>query len=107
MADELKTSDQVRALFQEYPEIGDKIGRLGKDIDTLNQLNKTAGGTDDAVAQQYHQQVDLGGEALSELVTLLQDVSDGVGTAGTDATSILARGESDAQTLADTWNKES
>jgi hypothetical protein len=107
MAEELKTSNQVKALFTRYQDIGANIGQLGTQVDAINQLNVTAGGNDDAVAKQYHSQVDQGGQVLTDLVTLLKVITDGIGVSGTQAADILSAGEADAQTLAKDWGSQS
>lgn len=107
MSEEIRTSDDVKRLFGQYHTIADLIGRLGGDLKAINDLNVTAGGQNDEVAQQYQGVAGPGTQALNDLLKMLKDVTATTGESGQDVQRVFQAAEEDAQRLATDWDKMS
>ncbi|GGS41738.1 hypothetical protein AB0E75_10550 [Streptomyces griseoviridis] len=104
MAEELVTTDRLRALFQTYGLNSDLIDRANDLVTKINRTNAEAGGRGkDEVGKQYFAVIDPGMKELTQLLTLLADLVQRTGTAGGDVTALLTRAEEEAMELADSW----
>ncbi|WP_037913944.1 hypothetical protein [Actinacidiphila yeochonensis] len=103
MAEELKTTSQLGRLFADYTTLADLVADAGKQIDDINTLNEKAGGTDDEVAQQYLEKAKPGGQALTDLVTLLKTLSLQTGDNGETANALFNQAEDESTALANEW----
>ncbi|MER8088806.1 hypothetical protein ACFVZR_32510 [Streptomyces sp. NPDC058316] len=105
MTDEIKTTDDLKRLFGEYPQIADVIGQLSGDFEVINKLNLTAGGHDDEVAEQYNGVAKIGTQTLNDIVKLLKDVTASTGESGQDVMKLFQATEEDAKKIAADWGE--
>lgn len=105
MAEEIKTTDDLRRLFGQYPQIATLIESLSGDIAHINQLNLTAGGKDDETAENYNKIAGLGTQVLDEVAKMLRDMTATTGEGGENAMKVFDAAEEDAKHLSTTWDK--
>ncbi|GAA3185837.1 MULTISPECIES: hypothetical protein [Streptomyces] len=103
MAEEIKTTDDLRRLFGEYPRLAETIKALNADVAEINRLNTDGAGRDDEVHDQYMGVAGPGTHALETVVKLMSDLTDSTGQAGDNIMKIFDAAKRDSEELVQAW----
>ncbi|MET9147813.1 hypothetical protein ACFUCQ_18550 [Streptomyces sp. NPDC057197] len=104
MPEVLRTTDQLKQLFAEYPRLGTALADANANIARINELNKSGGGNnEDEASKQYHATVDKGMPPVEDMLTLLNTLVSRLGVDGDDVMKVFDKAEDEAKRFAADW----
>ncbi|MEU3713500.1 hypothetical protein [Streptomyces catenulae] len=103
MAEEIRTTDDLKRLFGEYPHLAESIKALNADVAEINRLNTEGAGRDDEVHDQYMDNAGPGTHALEAVVKLMSDLTDSTGQSGENIMKIFDAAKRDSEELVQAW----
>lgn len=102
MAD-LVVSGDLKKKFSEFRDIAQVTASVELKLSQINDLNRTAAGTEDETAKAYHVQVDSAMRDLSSLVQGIKTLFDTKADDGDSASDIFDKAQDNASSTASQW----
>ncbi|MGW0859863.1 hypothetical protein [Streptomyces sp. NPDC002690] len=108
MSEDLRTTEQLKALFAQYPGAADALHRVNQNVARINEINARGGGDgEDEASKQYREAITAGMPPITQTLDLLNVLVDQLGVDGTDAMKIFDRAETEAQQIGAAWTEDS
>ncbi|CAM3025169.1 hypothetical protein ACH4LN_09000 [Streptomyces albus] len=104
MTDRIHVGGNLNSLMAQYPEIGTRVRLLAEHLAELEQLNSSAGGHGDEIAETYQSNVvEPGSRTHEHLNKLIALVTQQAGDGGQGALKLFDAAEQDAGEKAKGW----
>ncbi|MBT0774246.1 hypothetical protein KIH74_35210 [Kineosporia sp. J2-2] len=100
MSDFIEQPADLKARLSKLDDVSGYILALADKLAQINELNKTAGGTDDAPAHAYHAQIDQPTALIVDLTQTLGEVFGVKAEASSAAADVLDRSSELAKEIA-------
>ncbi|MFF2732468.1 hypothetical protein ACFVS9_31740 [Streptomyces sp. NPDC058008] len=107
MSEDLRTAEQLRQLFAQYPQAGQALQRIIGNVDQINALNSRGGGNgEDDASKQYQLAIGQGMPPINETLDLLKVLVLQMGVNGASAMSVFDAAEAEAQEIGHSWQQD-